>query len=682
MTLRRRLFLLVTTIIAIGLPSAAGVFAYVSWHSVLERTERDGTVIAQTLAQSVTFIQQVPVAIEQIINGNVRTQADIVAQLTELAHHDGTPAEAINRALRTIAARNEIPEIWVTDANGRPLFWSLDHIDSNIAVDSGLTLQPVFKPLLDGQLFSVSTDLQHRRLDRQQLYYGAVATPDRSGMALIARLPSRANNIIRSIGLKRMVDTVLSAALIDTIWIFDDNIEPLAVSSVAGIDASSGLSVDERDFVETVIRTSAPASYLEKGTLHNALFQHALLYVAAPIFGADGLPNGAALMRLPVNMEAELHALLAIGGGVTAVLLLLAMALALPFLDRIVRPLSCLTLQTRRLVEYDFDPDQEMHAELLKVSENRQDEVGYLGNALYSMVTTLKAYIADLKATTAAKERIEGEMSAARDIQMGMLPRTFGVPPDARFDLHAVLEPAKAVGGDLFDFFLLDEHRLFFLIGDVSDKGVPAALFMAVTKTLFTVEAKRDSTSVGGIMARVNHTLCANNPEGMFVTVFAGILDLRSGEISCSDGGHELPFALRRNGSAEMIEKKKGGLVLGFVDDSVYRDDVIRLLPGEALVIYTDGVTEAMNSAHELFKEARLADTLAVAPPGCSARTIIEEVMAAVSAFVGGHPQSDDITLLALRWHGPADGEPPAGRLDAAPAASDGTASGGAPALA
>lgn len=177
MTLRRRLFLLVTTIIAIGLPSAAGVFAYVSWHSVLERTERDGTVIAQTLAQSVTFIQQVPVAIEQIINGNVRTQADIVAQLTELAHHDGTPAEAINHALRTIAARNEIPEIWVTDANGKPLFWSLDHIDSNIAVDSGLTLQPVFKPLLDGQLFSVSTDLQHRRLDRQQLYYGAVATP-------------------------------------------------------------------------------------------------------------------------------------------------------------------------------------------------------------------------------------------------------------------------------------------------------------------------------------------------------------------------------------------------------------------------------------------------------------------------------------------------------------------------
>ncbi len=652
MTLRRRLFLLVTTIIAIGLPSAAGVFAYVSWHSVLERTKRDGTVIAQTLAQSVTFIQLVPVAIDKIIDGNVRTQADIVAQFTQLARKEGTPAQDINYALRTIAARNAIPEIWVTDTHGKPLFWSLDHIDSNIAADSGLTLQPAFRPLLDGLLFSVSTDLQHRPLDQQQLYYGAVATPDRKGMALIGRLPSRANEIIRSIGLKRMVDTVLSAALIDTIWIFNDRLEPLAVSSVAGNDGNNSLSDAERAFVETVIRTSAPASYLEKSTFHNALFQHALLYVAAPIFGADGLPNGAALMRLPVNMEAEMHALLTVGGGVTAVLLLLAMAMALPFLNRIVRPLSCLTLQTRRLVEQNFDPDHEMHAELLKISENRRDEVGYLGNALYSMVTTLKAYIADLKATTAAKERIEGEMSAARDIQMGMLPRTFGLPPDARFDLHAVLEPAKAVGGDLFDFFLLDERRLFFLIGDVSDKGVPAALFMAMSKTLFTVEAKRDSSSVAAIMERVNRSLCENNPEGMFVTVFAGILDLENGDISCSDGGHELPFALRTDGRAEMLEKKNGGLVLGFVADTVYRNEIIRLQPGEALVIYTDGVTEAMNAEHALFKEERLGETLTAIPHACAAHTIIEQVMGAVRAFVGGHPQSDDITLLALRWHG------------------------------
>jgi serine phosphatase RsbU (regulator of sigma subunit) len=652
MTLRRRLFLLVTTIIFIGLPSTAGVFAYVSWQSVLQRTESEGTLIAQTLAQSVTFIQQVPAVINQIVNKEQRTQADIVAQLTQLARRKGAPAEEINHALRTIAATNDIPEIWVTDGGGKPLFWSLDDIDATIAVDSGLTRRPQFGPLLKGQQFSVSTDLVYRDLDHRELYYGAVATPDRQGMALIARLPSRANQIIRSIGLKRMVETVLSAAQIDTIWIFDDQLEALAATSDPRTKTTTILTETERSFVETVINTSAPASYLENSSFHKALFQQAFLYVAAPIFGADGLPNGAALMRLPVNMKAEISSLLRVGGGVTVLMLLIGMALALPFLNRIVRPLSQLTLQTHRLVEHNFDPDQEMHAELLKISENRKDEVGYLGNALYSMVTTLKAYIADLKATTAAKERIEGEMSAARDIQMGMLPRVFGSPPDARFDLHAVLEPAKAVGGDLFDFFLLDERRLFFLIGDVSDKGVPAALFMAVSKTLFTVEARRDSSSVAAIMERVNRSLCENNPEGMFVTVFAGILDLDSGEISCSDGGHELPFALRSDGRAEMLEKKKGGLVLGFVANTVYRNDVIRLQPGEALVVYTDGVTEAMNSEHELFKEERLGETLTAIPHACAARTIIDQVMDGVRGFVGSHPQSDDITLLALRWHG------------------------------
>ncbi|WP_313951968.1 PP2C family protein-serine/threonine phosphatase [Accumulibacter sp.] len=677
MTLRRRLFLLVTTIIAIGLPSAAGVFAYVSWQSVLQRTESEGTLIAQTLAQSVTFIQQVPTVINQIVDKEVLTQADMVAQLTQLALRKKASAEDINHALRTIAANNDIPEIWVTDGGGNPRFWSLDDIDASIAGDSGLTSRPAFKPLLQGQQFRVSTDLLYRPLDQRALFYGAVALPDRQGMALIARLPSRANRIIHSIGLKRMVETVLAAAQIDTIWIFDENLEPLAATSDPRSNTTTTLSEAQRSFVETVISTSAAASYLEDSNFRKVLLEHAFLYVAAPIFGADGLPNGAALMRLPVNMRAEMDSLLTIGGGVTVALLLLGMLLALPFLNRIVRPLSLLTVQTHRLVAHNFDPDEEMHAELLKISENRKDEVGYLGNALYSMVTTLKTYIADLKATTAAKERIEGEMSAARDIQMGMLPRVFGSPLDARFDLHAVLEPAKAVGGDLFDFFPLDERRLFFLIGDVSDKGVPAALFMAVTKTLFTVEAKRDSSSVAGIMERVNRSLCENNPEGMFVTVFAAIIDLDSGEISCSDGGHELPFVLRCDGAAEMLEKKKGGLVLGFVADTVYRDDIIRLQPGEALVLYTDGVTEAMNSAHELFKEARLGDTLATVAPACAARTIIDQVIGAVRAFVGQHPQSDDITLLALRWHGRGDSELPATQQETVPADASGEASAG-----
>jgi sigma-B regulation protein RsbU (phosphoserine phosphatase) len=140
----------------------------------------------------------------------------------------------------------------------------------------------------------------------------------------------------------------------------------------------------------------------------------------------------------------------------------------------------------------------------------------------------------------------------------------------------------------------------------------------------------------------------------MFVTVFAGILDLRTGEITYSDGGHERPFALRRDGKPEMIEKR-GGLVLGFSPDATYQEeDVIRLEPGEGLVIYTDGVSEAMNATHEMFMVTRLSDALIPVCRECPAHAIIDNVMSSVKSFVGGHPQSDDITLLALRWLGPA----------------------------
>ena len=172
MTLRRRLFFFVTLIIAIGLPSTAGVFAYVSWQSILQRTERDGILVAQLLAQSISFIQQIPMAIQEAIGKDVQAQADIVAQLVQIARQRKASTLEINQALRNIAANNAIPEIWVTDVRGNPVFWSLDDLSATIGVDSGLMLQPVFRPLLESRRFSIFTDLQARKLDNRELYYG------------------------------------------------------------------------------------------------------------------------------------------------------------------------------------------------------------------------------------------------------------------------------------------------------------------------------------------------------------------------------------------------------------------------------------------------------------------------------------------------------------------------------
>ncbi|MBE2294738.1 MAG: PP2C family protein-serine/threonine phosphatase [Phycisphaerales bacterium] len=666
MTLRRRLFLLVTLIIVVGISTAAALFAYLSWRSVLERTERDERLVAQLLSQSIGLIQQVPEVIQEIVGSDVQAQADIVAHLTRIARQRKASATEINRALRGIAAENSIPEIWVTDASGKPIFWSIDDVNARISADFGVMQHPIFRPLLEGRKFSIFTALQHREPgsheanlqhhepDSHDFYYGGVTLPDRDGMVLIARRPERIDRIIGRIGLKRLMETVMAAATIDTIWVFDETLKPVAVSATPDRDHATELSAEVRALIEQVVGHSTPASYLQNGGIHQVLLGQARLYVAAPIFNTDGLPDGAALMSLPVNMQTEFNSLLLVGGGLTVLLLLASMILALPFLDRIVGPLARLTVQTRRLVKHDFRADAEMREELLDVSRNRADEVGCLGNALSSMVFQLETHISELKETTAAKERIEGELSAARNIQMGMLPQVFALPGHAECDLYAVLEPAKAVGGDLFDFFLLDTHRLFVLVGDVSDKGVPAALFMAVTKTLFAVEARRDASSISGIVARVNAALCENNPESMFVTVLAGILDLCSGEFVFCDGGHERPWVLRREGPPEQVAKQ-GGVALGFLADAVYREEKpIHLADGDGLLLYTDGVSEAMNANNAAFTVARLGEALAALDQQASARETVEQLMAEIESFVSAYPQSDDITLMALRWRHPA----------------------------
>jgi sigma-B regulation protein RsbU (phosphoserine phosphatase) len=474
--------------------------------------------------------------------------------------------------------------------------------------------------------------------------------PDRSGMVLIGRQPGRFNESVNRIGLKRLMEAVMAGApfgtSIDTIRVFGEDLRPLAIVSLMGVVETTPLDEYEHRLLEQAVDLGDTATHLDNQGIYHALFGQTQMQVAGPVFGLEGLPEGAILVNLSIDIRENLRKHLLIGGGLTLVLLILGLVLALPFLNRTVQPLARLTIQTQRLAERNFEPDPEMEAELARVGTGR-DEVAYLGGALSAMVGRLQAYIVDLKETTAAKERIEGEMAAARSIQMGLLPHDF--PPLAAYDLHAVLVPAKAVGGDLYDFFMLDERHLFFLIGDVTDKGVPAALFMAVVKTLFTTEVKRDYSSPSGVMERVNQVLCQTNPEGMFVTVCIGVLDLDTGTVVCSDGGHDPPMRLRQGG-VDVIHKV-GGLALGLFADVSYSEWTIQLAPGDGLVIYTDGVSEAVNADQQLFGASRLHDVLTDLPHDCSAHAVTDAVMKALDRFVGGYPQSDDITLLALRWH-------------------------------
>lgn len=347
---------------------------------------------------------------------------------------------------------------------------------------------------------------------------------------------------------------------------------------------------------------------------------------------------------------------LAIGFVVFAV----AIGLQYVVVDRIMRPLVRLTGATDALAARDFAADERERAMIGGIAARRSDEVGRLASSLAHMESRLQSYIASLAAETAARERVEQELSIARDIQMHLLPATFPAFPDRRdVDLYAMMEPARAVGGDLYDFFLIDDHRLFFLVGDVSDKGVPAALYMTIVRALFKTEILMGQISLLAAMDRVNRFLAEHNPYQMFATALGGVLDLRTGRIEMSDAGHEPPFLLPASGGGRLMQKKNGGLPLGLFDDAVYQAVTVQLEPGDGLLLYTDGVNEAMNPEHAQFTTPRIRETLAAFDGAAPPRDVIDRVLARVTEFVRGEPQSDDLTMLALRYRG--NGSTPSG---------------------
>jgi phosphoserine phosphatase RsbU/P len=274
-------------------------------------------------------------------------------------------------------------------------------------------------------------------------------------------------------------------------------------------------------------------------------------------------------------------------------------------------------------------------------------------------------------AIRASLARLEQEMDAARKLQLGMLPLIFpACTPEQPVEIHALMEPAREVGGDLYDFFYAAEHLFCFLVGDVSGKGAAAAMFMARTRSLVRMaiqlwrKTSGDQISPVRIIEAVNHELCQNNRDRMFVTLFLGVLDTKTGLLTYVNAGHLAPCVLHFSGGIKSVSDKPA-MPLAVRASAAYQERTATLLPDDTLFVFSDGVTEAMNAADELYGNERLQADL------CAASTLTpEEVVRAVKvkidAFTGEAPQSDDVTMLALRWQ-------PAGARPQASAAERGT---------
>jgi phosphoserine phosphatase RsbU/P len=377
--------------------------------------------------------------------------------------------------------------------------------------------------------------------------------------------------------------------------------------------------------------------------LYSVLTGKRSLLSYAPV-SASGWSVGVVIPE--AELFADIHGLnytVAIIGGVGFSLLVLVVV---TISRSVTRPLNRLVHTTAEIARGNLD--------VALPPVRNHDEVGVLTHSVDEMRLALKEYIHHLTESTRANERIESELKIARTIQMSFLPKRFPPFPDqSAFDLFAALEPAKHVGGDLYDFFMLDARHLFISVGDVSDKGVPAALFMAVTKTLMKGIAEQGQTPAD-VLARVNGELCQGNDSAMFVTVACGILDTRTGELVYSNAGHNPPVLLRAGGAPEWLPMP-AGLVLGVMEEAAFEVRSVRLRPGDRLLLYTDGVTEAMDADQNLFSDERLLDqmqALAAAEP----RAMVERIMAAVHAHAGDAAQSDDITILALLYKGEMGG--------------------------
>ena len=266
------------------------------------------------------------------------------------------------------------------------------------------------------------------------------------------------------------------------------------------------------------------------------------------------------------------------------------------------------------------------------------------------MEDDLQDYEKNLTKITAEKQRINTELTLANKIQADMLPNIFPAFPDRdEFNIYASMTPAKEVGGDFYDFFFVDQDHLAMVIADVSGKGIPAAMFMVMSKGIIETQCMSGS-SPAQILADVNKMICAKNHEKMFVTVWLGILDLRSGELTAANAGHEYPI-IKNPGSDFELLKDKHGFVIGGFERMKYTDYTLQMQPGSKLFVYTDGVAEATDADEKLYGIDRTVAALNKAKDE-SPQTILETVDKDVREFVGNAEQFDDLTMMCIEYYG------------------------------
>lgn len=376
-----------------------------------------------------------------------------------------------------------------------------------------------------------------------------------------------------------------------------------------------------------------------------------LMTAMTPVLHEDGTMAGYVMADISMNdvMNTRQTFLITLVGLLAAVAAVFLVTFLFILRRMVLHPIDLLTQATGDFIQSN---EEELAAGTATVNVppiRTGDEVELLADSFRKMEEDMISYIREFMKATAEKERIGAELNVATQIQADMLPRIFPAFPERQeFEVYATMNPAKEVGGDFYDFFLVDDDHLAVVIADVSGKGVPAALFMVIAKTLIKNHAQNRETP-GEVFTQTNAQLCEGNDAGLFVTAWMGVLEISTGKFVYVNAGHNPPLLKRVGGQYEWL-KSRPGFVLAGMEGIRYRENTLELMPGDTLYLYTDGVTEATSSAQELYGEERLQAALNEASE-LPVSQLLPRIKNCIDTFVGDAEQFDDITMLGLQYH-------------------------------
>ena len=644
-SIRRRLTLWVVGAVTAATAITSGALYLTARQGLLQQADDDADVLASVLSHMGTLSQTFDRTADELISNDQTSSAMLLAEYVALAERARQTPSQTTRILKRLLAMAPDTEVWITDSNGRTFLHP--NSDQPFIFSPDPKRQPQaseFWPLLTGEKQVVNQPMQPRELDGKLFKYVGVAGVDKPRIVQVGFNGRWIQSVSDQFSIERLAHTLIEAKALQAMyWVYPDSTS-LPMKGAGLEDPAAHFSVRRELLLQAMAQ--------EKGVV-------TLSPSAIEVYQRIKTPKGEITGVLAASLSRDdfdqlLGQVLEASLGLGVLIAGLGAWLAWRFTHRLTGPIVAVTKTAAEVGRGDFSRLDRLHR-----ARQQTDEVGQLANVLETMAVEVRDREQVLEglvkertqqleaknlALQEAQAKIDQELDHGQRLQLGSLPDKF--PDIPGWQGAAKIIPALQMGGDFYDFIPLPDGRVGLVMADVSGKGVAAAFFMAVARTTLSELAPHVSDP-GECLERVNELMCERNPLDMFVTVFYAVLDPRTGSLSYANAGHNPP----RQVSAGRVMPLEGSvaLALGILPEVAYTTNQHTLQPGDLLLLYTDGVTEAFNASHLAYGEARLDALLAaqgMRPPADVLQALIEDV----AAHAAGAPQSDDITVTALKW--------------------------------